>query len=446
MTQAKTGWSMKITATWRVSPAARRRRRGAAGWRGCSSRASTAPPWPAAPGCARCRPETMTWSPAASPLLTIQSLPSRAVGVDVLARDLAVLADDEHVGALRVALHRELRHRYAVALLAQRRLERDEDARQQRWSGLGTRARNATAPVAGSTTSPEKSSVPGCRRRCRRAAAPALRLLAAAVAGLRAPAPISLDAHREFDVQRIDLVDGGQQRRVALPDQRAFGHLLLAGAAADRRAHGGVAEVDARALDRRLAGLHRGGGAALGGMRVVEVGLRDELLRRQLARALRGGMGVGVGGLRRAPARPRPGRARPAAAPDRSGTAPGPSRRRCLPRTRGAAARPATRARTSALRYGGQAADQFLAPAARVLGCSATTPTSGGGMPAPGPAPSAVSLPQAANARTVRPAAIRRGVAANACKGHRWRAPESVHPHCGAFSGVNGGISYTAPV
>ena len=50
--------------------------------------------------------------------------------------------------------------------------------------------------------------------------------------------------------KRIDLVDGGEQRRRALADQRAFGHLLAPGAAVDRRAHGGVAEVDFGGVDR----------------------------------------------------------------------------------------------------------------------------------------------------------------------------------------------------
>src|SRR5690606_33616387 len=45
-------------------------------------------------------------------------------------------------------------------------------------------------------------------------------------------------------------------------------------------------------------GLHGGGGAALGGQRVVQVGARDEFGRRQLARAIGVGLGVGVVGLR----------------------------------------------------------------------------------------------------------------------------------------------------
>src|SRR5690606_39856796 len=77
-----------------------------------------------------------------------------------------------------------------------------------------------------------------------------------------------------------------------------FGDLLLACSAGDRRAYGGVAEVDVRALDRRLRGLHGGVGAALRGQRVVEVGLRDEALRREAARARGEGAGVSLVGAR----------------------------------------------------------------------------------------------------------------------------------------------------
>ncbi|MCW0425801.1 hypothetical protein NB713_003744 [Xanthomonas sacchari] len=105
--------------------------------------------------------------------------------------------------------------------------------------------------------------------------------------------------HREVDVQRVQLVDRGQQRAVALADQRALGDLLLAGAAGDRRSDGGVAEVDTRGFHRRTGLLHRRGGAAFGGLGVVQVGLGHVGLRRQAARAGGGGLGVGVGGFGR---------------------------------------------------------------------------------------------------------------------------------------------------
>src|SRR6185437_16169493 len=62
----------------------------------------------------------------------------------------------------------------------------------------------------------------------------------------------------EIHIDRIELVDGGQQRRRALTDERALRHLLLAGDARDRRRHVGVAEIDARRLDVGL-GLFDGG-------------------------------------------------------------------------------------------------------------------------------------------------------------------------------------------
>src|SRR5690606_39831154 len=91
------------------------------------------------------------------------------------------------------------------------------------------------------------------------------------------------DADGEVHVQRIDLVHRGQQGRLALADQGTLGHALLAGDTGDRRAHGGIAEVDARGLDRRAGSLYRGGIAALARQRVVEVGLRDEVGRCQAA-------------------------------------------------------------------------------------------------------------------------------------------------------------------
>ncbi len=42
----------------------------------------------------------------------------------------------------------------------------------------------------------------------------------------RRSAPSFIAAHREVDVQRVELVDGGEQGGVALADQRAFGDLL----------------------------------------------------------------------------------------------------------------------------------------------------------------------------------------------------------------------------
>src|SRR3546814_16450993 len=52
-----------------------------------------------------------------------------AVGVDVLARDVAVLAHRQHVGALLVALYRRLRHQERVRDLPQGDVEGHDGAR-----------------------------------------------------------------------------------------------------------------------------------------------------------------------------------------------------------------------------------------------------------------------------------------------------------------------------
>ena len=52
----------------------------------------------------------MTWSPAARPLLHDPVAVACGSVDDVLARDLAVRADDQHVRRFRIALQRGLRH------------------------------------------------------------------------------------------------------------------------------------------------------------------------------------------------------------------------------------------------------------------------------------------------------------------------------------------------
>ena len=149
--------------------------------------------------------------------------------------------------------------------------------------------------MVGSTTSPEKSTErPACTRSA--VGQEDLHAAVAAVAGL-AHLLEFVDADREVDVHLVDLVDGGEQRGIALPDQRAFGDLLLARAPADGRTHGGITQVYARRIHRRPAREPRGGCRAFRGERVVEVCLRNELLRRQRARAFRRGVRVGVVGV-----------------------------------------------------------------------------------------------------------------------------------------------------
>ncbi len=110
----------------------------------------------------------------------------------------------------------------------------------------------------------------------------------------------------EIHVYRVELIDGGQQCRSALADQRTLGHLLLAGDTGDRRGHVGITEIDARGLDVRLGLFHGGGGGAFGRLVGVELLLRYEVTRDESAVALR--VGVGIGGVR---PRLRQGRAGP---------------------------------------------------------------------------------------------------------------------------------------
>ena len=152
-----------------------------------------------APGCARWRPETITWSPAAQagaddPIRTL--LASRR---DVLARDLAVLADHHHVGALRVALHGELRNEEGVVLVPSVACSGDERAGQQvLCSGFGTRARSATAPVDGiDHVAGEVERARALVGRCRRAAAPAPLPACRCRCRARRTCVELVDAHRE---------------------------------------------------------------------------------------------------------------------------------------------------------------------------------------------------------------------------------------------------------
>ena len=257
-----------------------------------------------------------------------------------------------------------------------------ERARQQARARDSARAR--AARPRRSRDRPRRRRSRACRSArtsCRRAAAPApWPAVAARALRLAHLRELGRRSSRSSTYSRIDLVDGGQQRRIALADQRAFGDLLLAGAAGDRRAHDGVAQVDARGVDRAPSpAAPRRRPTAFGGFRVVEVGLRDELLRRQLARAFGGGVRVGVVGLRGGQRRAWPGRARPAAAPDRSRNSTWPSftslpswyTRRC--------STPGTRARTSALRYAARRPTRSFT-SGTAAGFTVTTPTSGGGM------------------------------------------------------------------
>ena len=108
---------------------------------------------------------------------------------------------------------------------------------------------------------------------------------------------------REVHVQAVHLLDQRHLGRLALPDQRAFGDERAADAAGDRRAHGGVIDVE-------LRGLHGGLGGGDIGLRLLHCrlcgdpfGLADglggdqRLVARQRGLGLREvGFGLGLGG------------------------------------------------------------------------------------------------------------------------------------------------------
>jgi len=107
-------------------------------------------------------------------------------------------------------------------------------------------------------------------------------------------------AHGEVHIERVELVNGGQQGRAgagvggAVAHDGAFGQLLLAGAAINGRNHLGVVEVDPRASHGRLGLLNCSGGGTLGGFVAVQLGMRDIALRNERAVALSHDMSIGI--------------------------------------------------------------------------------------------------------------------------------------------------------
>ena len=156
ITQAKTGRSMKIAATWRVSPVgcALGGRRGGCGFAPDAASGFHGVAFAGCPGLRALHARHDDLVAVGQPVVTIQLPPRCSSVVDVLARDLAVAADDQHV---RARAHRAaragLRHERSVRA-ARRASARDVDvhAGQQALVGIGHASRaTLTAPVAGST-------------------------------------------------------------------------------------------------------------------------------------------------------------------------------------------------------------------------------------------------------------------------------------------------------
>src|SRR5215510_6543288 len=62
---------------------------------------------------------------------------------------------------------------------------------------------------------------------------------------------------REVGVDGIELLNGGKVGRLALPNQRAFGHQCATDTAADRRADAGIVEIELGARPPPCARRHR---------------------------------------------------------------------------------------------------------------------------------------------------------------------------------------------
>ncbi len=89
----------------------------------------------------------------------------------------------------------------------------------------------------------------------------------------------------KIHIQPVDLVDGRKQRCLALPDQSAFGDMLLAGATRDRRGHRGIAQIDTGGLDIGLDLLDQCLRGTLRGVIVVHVRAGDQATGQQVASA-----------------------------------------------------------------------------------------------------------------------------------------------------------------
>ena len=158
--------------------------------------------------------------------------------------------------------------------------------------GLGKIARTVTEPVPWSTVMSVNCREPGVeysrpvfqeQRDFRLIGTVQLQLSGGNVA----PQLQTLDARlRDVDVDRIDLLDGRHERRGARLHVRTLRDLRHAAATDDRRYHVGVAKVDLRQRDRRLARRNVGSGLPLRGDGVVVVLLADRVRGDQHLEAL----------------------------------------------------------------------------------------------------------------------------------------------------------------
>ena len=212
------------------------------------------------------KPSTTTLSPAFRPSVTNQLAVLHRAGAHRLHGDAVVVLDDEHLAAAAaVALDRLLRHRDGVAVDALLDPDADIHARQQFALRIAEiRRASVTWPVWASTLASENSSLP-CERIERAVVEHEAHLGgigrdALEVAALEGAAQLIELGHRlgEVGIDRIELLDGREACVSFCTDERAFADQRRADDAVDRRADGGVIEIELGARDVGLAALDVG--------------------------------------------------------------------------------------------------------------------------------------------------------------------------------------------
>ncbi len=102
---------------------------------------------------------------------------------------------------------------------------------------------------------------------------------------------------RQVDIDRIELGDDGQRRRLVGGDQGALGHDRAADPPGDRAQHLGVGQVDLRRLHLGLCRRNAGRGLAFGGQGIVIVLVADGIDAAQRLVTMLPGLGGDERGL-----------------------------------------------------------------------------------------------------------------------------------------------------
>ena len=219
-------------------------------------------------------------------------------------RGLAVLVDDHHRSTGIGHGNRRLRDRDDVGRLARINARINEFTRQQQPVGIGKFGAQFDGAGGFVDSKVEEFDQPGnlvfgpvgehqpdldcvIGRQCQLASGDRAADLQHFGSGLR-----------KGYVDRRNLLDPRHQRAFGLRDERAFGHCGTPRASGDRRAHGGVAQLERcrfqLGLDLRDIGIR----LARGGLCGVEFLAADGVFLDQRAIALHYGIGIGRRGLR----------------------------------------------------------------------------------------------------------------------------------------------------